>query len=75
MGDDFEDFIKDIAGQLPNLREITLCGITNPEPWSLRYCNESRLQDEKNSCVRDNAERFVLRGGVAPGPALGVIGV
>ena len=31
--EDFRQFFRNIAGQLAELRKVTLHGITDPEPW------------------------------------------
>lgn len=68
VGDDFERFLERIAGQLPNLCEVTLRGVSTPGPWSPDYCNGSYSVWEypEETMGRYHAERFVLMGGVAP---------
>lgn len=68
VGNDFAEFVQSIAGQLPNLCEVTLRGVSTPMPWSPGYCNGSYSTAEypENTLVRYHAERFVLMGGVAP---------
>lgn len=65
---DFKDFVESIAGQLPNLCEVTLRGISHPDPWSLQYCNGRHWTSEhpEKSVIRHDVEGYILWGGIAP---------
>jgi hypothetical protein len=61
-------FFQNIAGQLPNLRKITLRGFSDPHlPWSdADYDVPLGANSPDDSLVRDDFENFVLSGGLVP---------
>jgi hypothetical protein len=65
--EDFRQFFRNIAGQLPELRKVTLHGITDPEPWGPPGRKSTGAEEFlDNSLVKYELENFVLSGGVPP---------
>jgi hypothetical protein len=65
--EDFRQFFRNIAGQLPELRKVTLHGITDPEPWGPPGRKSTGAKEfYDNSLVKYEVENFVLSGGVPP---------
>lgn len=65
--EDFRQFFCNIAGQLPELRKVTLLGITTPEPWGPpgKYLTVAEEYPD-NSLIKYEVENFVLNGGIPP---------
>lgn len=60
-------FFHNIAGQLPDLRKVTLQGLSSPQPWGPpQRSTAARENSIDNSLVKYEVENFVLNGGVAP---------
>ncbi|GAB7325000.1 hypothetical protein MBLNU13_g08801t1 [Cladosporium sp. NU13] len=65
--EDFRQFFCNIAGQLSELRKVTLLGITTPEPWGPpgRYLTVAE-EYPGNSLIKYEVENFVLNGRIPP---------
>ena len=63
----FPQFFPNIAGQLPELRRVTLHGVSDPQAWGPPG-QKDRLAEEPsdNSLVKYELESFILSGEVPP---------
>lgn len=65
--EDFRQFFHNIAGQLPELRNVTLNGISNHEPWGPPGRKSTgATEDLDNSLAKYEVENYVLSGGISP---------
>lgn len=63
--EDFRQFFRNIAGQLPELRKVTLYGITDPEPCGPPGRDFTVVQEyPDNSLAKFEIENFLLSGGI-----------
>jgi hypothetical protein len=65
--ENLQQFFHNIAGRLPELRKVTLHGITDPQPWGpLQWRATLAKRSPDNSLVKYEVENFVLNGGIPP---------
>jgi len=62
-----QQFFHNIAGWLPELRKVTLHGISDPQPWGPPGF-KAKLPEVSpdNSLIKYEVESFLLSGGVSP---------
>jgi hypothetical protein len=65
---DLKHFFQNIVGRLPNLRKVTLCGLSaHTQPWrNVEHDEPLGAKFPDNSIVRYDVESFVLNGGLVP---------
>jgi len=64
---DLHQFFHNVAGWLPELRKITLHGITDPQPWGPPGFRARVTQGSPdNSLVKYEVENYMLNGGIPP---------